>query len=92
MDFSKLKEVIKERGIPLTVIAREIGMSNVGLYNAIDKGSLKARDLKSICDFIGVPAHQFFNEAPTAETSGKFIEERLADLEKEVRILKKGAK
>lgn len=62
MDTNKLKNCIKERKFTIEFIAKEIGMTRVGLTQSLTNDSLRVVDLEKICKVLQVDIKTFFTE------------------------------
>jgi transcriptional regulator with XRE-family HTH domain len=60
MDYNFLLEQIKKHGYSVTSLSKEIGMSQVGLKQSIDRKSLKVDMLEKIAKKLGIPIYKFF--------------------------------
>ena len=69
MDYSRLKKKLKLTGYSVKTISDEIGMTDAGLYKAINNNTLKIRDLESIATVLNVPINYFFEKNPSSEKS-----------------------
>ena len=62
MNYNFLIDQIKKKGHSVSSLSKEIGMSQVGLKQSIDRKSLRIDKLEKISDKIGVPIYMFFED------------------------------
>ncbi len=62
MDTSRLQQVLSDRKISKRKLAMELGMSYAGLWRAIKKDTLRARDLHTISNILNVPMGYLYGE------------------------------
>ena len=67
MNLGKIREVCAKRKIPVSHIAKQIGLSSTGLYLAIDRNTLQAKHLEAISKILDVPIWEFFDIDPSTE-------------------------
>ncbi len=82
----------------MSSVARACGKSPGGLKQSIDRAALPAKDLEKIIAFLEIPLSDIFDELPiesvanespeTYTVKGKYIEQRLAEVERDLNRLK----
>lgn len=65
MAMLRIKQIARERKMPISTLAREVGYSQTYLYNvANNKENVTLRILNSIAEVLGVPVWALFEDAP----------------------------
>jgi len=62
VSYSKLKDMVKKRGITLNRFSEKIGITRQGLVPAIENETVSARVLMKMSEALGVPVSSFFDE------------------------------
>lgn len=74
MNYSALKNVIKDKNFTLEQVAVGIGMSQRGFIAAMQNDSLRIRDLESIAKFLDVPLPSLLEGSKQSTVSGTNIQ------------------
>jgi transcriptional regulator with XRE-family HTH domain len=90
-----VKKYCKQQGLTLKELAERVEMTETGLSRALKRKSLKVKTLERISEVLQVPIAALFGEEGKLEEKAgdypgwkKEIEERLSDLEDELRKLR----
>ncbi len=62
MDFSKIKNISKKRGIILKELSDMIGMSEANFYKCVKRNSIESKYLEKIAEVLEVPVGYFFED------------------------------
>lgn len=71
--------LIEKEGMSLTGFAKKVGMSHVGMKNALDNGTMNLRNLIKICEYFEKPIEYFFTENSMNHID-KITEESIKDI------------
>ena len=66
MNFNKIKTICEDKGLPISVLADKIGLSEAGLYQSFRNKSMKVDVLEKIAIELEVPIWIFFDLDPEA--------------------------
>ncbi|MBD9178207.1 MAG: XRE family transcriptional regulator [Odoribacter splanchnicus] len=97
MNLQLVKELCKQREMPLLRLAEKIEMSEQNLHRSIKRNKIDAETLEKIAKELQVPINVFFEDDhptlklnPIERTKGRFTDSqvKLIELEKENKILK----
>lgn len=66
MNFNKIKTICEDKGLPISVLADKIGLSEAGLYQSFRNKSMKVDVLEKIAAELDVPIWIFFDLDPEA--------------------------
>ena len=61
MNYTELKDLCEERKILIKDILKEVGMSNPGLKDALDKETLPVRKLALLCRVLQMSPNEFLH-------------------------------
>ena len=83
-NFKLIKEIAREKGIPIRKIAGDAGLNEGSLHHLIKTGSTNTTTLEAIARSLGVSAGRFLDDnlSPSEETA------RIRELEKENTLLR----
>lgn len=62
MDYSILKELLKEKGMTFQELSNRMGTDRNNLYNSLTKGNPTLSRLENISEILGVPVWRLFTE------------------------------
>lgn len=60
MNYSEFTNLLKERHLMVTGVAKELGMTTNGLQYSIENDSVKSSQLRKLCDFLKITPNDFF--------------------------------
>lgn len=82
-NFRLIKEISRQKGIPVRHLADAVGISENQLHHLVKKGSTNTVTLEAIAKHLEVPIGIFFDEISTSDP----VREKL--LEKEIELLRR---
>lgn len=96
-NFKLIRDISKEKGISIRLIANEIGIKEESLHHIIKNGSTNTTTLENIARVLGVPVGIFFNDFPSPseesirirelEKDNAHLRELLEEKERTIKIL-----
>lgn len=61
-NYTKIKQLARERGVSLHDVAMAIGITPTGISRIMRDNSISAKTLQAICEYFGVSADYFFTD------------------------------
>lgn len=60
MTYPELKQLATNKGLKISYIASELGITRQGLMFMLDNDTISVRHIKKLCPILGVKASAFF--------------------------------
>ena len=61
MTYNDLSFLVKERGMSIKSLAKDIGMTSTGLKKAFEEKTLQWKRMESLCEIFGITPNQFMS-------------------------------
>lgn len=75
MDYTLIKDLLKERGMTFQELSEKLGVDRNNLYNSLTKGNPTLQRLEAVSDALGVPVWRLFTVEPKPEIYGTIVYE-----------------
>ncbi len=63
MDYSRIKDVIRNRNLSIEEVSKAIGITTGGFHSMVKLNTMSIKNLELIADFLDVPITDFFGES-----------------------------
>lgn len=75
MDYTLIKDLLKERGMTFQELSEKLGVDRNNLYNSLTKGNPTLQRLEAVSGALGVPVWRLFTVEPKPEIYGTIVYE-----------------
>lgn len=75
MDYTLIKDLLKERGMTFQELSEKLGVDRNNLYNSLTKGNPTLQRLEAVSGALGVPVWRLFTIEPKPEIYGTIVYE-----------------
>ena len=75
MDYTLIKDLLKERGMTFQELSEKLGVDRNNLYNSLTKGNPTLQRLEAVSDALDVPVWRLFTVEPKPEIYGTIVYE-----------------
>jgi transcriptional regulator with XRE-family HTH domain len=75
MDYTLIKDLLKERGMTFQELSDKLGVDRNNLYNSLTKGNPTLQRLEAVSGALGVPVWRLFTVEPKPEIYGTIVYE-----------------
>lgn len=73
MDYTLIKDLLKERGMTFQELSDKLGVDRNNLYNSLTKGNPTLQRLEAVSNALGVPVWRLFTVEPKPEIYGTIV-------------------
>ena len=73
MDYTLIKDLLKERGMTFQELSEKLGVDRNNLYNSLTKGNPTLQRLEAVSGALGVPVWRLFTIEPKPEIYGTVV-------------------
>lgn len=75
MNYTLIKDLLKERGMTFQELSEKLGVDRNNLYNSLTKGNPTLQRLEAVSGALGVPVWRLFTVEPKPEIYGTIVYE-----------------